>query len=148
MPQLPDGLRPSRDPRDEPGTDDHDRLIHPHGNALWFPWPYAVDDYAAYVRACETAHRALSADYLRHVSRGYLEHPGRPPLPLLCRCAHSEILAGGIGDLPHSMRELCTAALAAIGQTTGKRYGLARVWRHFGDCDVAEAWRCNGEVHP
>jgi hypothetical protein len=140
MPQLPDGLRPSRDPRDEPGTDDHDRLIHPHGNALWFPWPYAVDDFPSYRRACETAHRALSADYLVHAAR--------EPLPLLCRLPHGEILTDGVNELPHSMRELCTAALAAVEQTTGKRYGLLRVWRHFGDCDVAEAWRCSGEVHP
>lgn len=142
---LPDGLRPPLDPRDEPGRDDHDRLIHPHGNSLWFPWPYALDDLESYVRACIKAHRALSVDYLAHAER--------EPMPPLCRSTHVEVLAGGVGDLPHSMRPICTSALAAIEQTTGQRFGqrfgLLRTWRHFGtDCEAAEAWRCGDPVHP
>lgn len=131
---LPDGLRPVRDPRDEPGTDDHDRLVHPHGNALWFPWPYIDGDLAARVLASVDAHAVLSVDYLVHAARR--------PLPPLCRDAHVETLAG-VNDLPHAMREAVAGALAELERDAGKRYGLLRVWRHFGlDCEAAEAWRC------
>lgn len=131
---LPDEVRPSRDPRDDPGTDDHDRLVHPHGNALWFPWPYIVDDLPGYVLASVAAHAALSADYLAHAARR--------PLPPLCRDAHVEILAG-VNDLPHAMRGKVAGMLAEFERDAGKSYGLLRVWRHFGlDCDAAEAWRC------
>jgi hypothetical protein len=143
VPQMPrpDRLHPSRDPRDEPGTDDHERLMHPHGNATWFPWPYVTGDLASYVHAATAAHRALSRDYLKHAES--------ETLPPLCGGTHSEILLGGVNDLPHTMRPTCRGALDAIGRLSGRRYGLLRVWRHFGlDCDAAEAWRCDEQAQP
>jgi len=122
-----------RDPRDQPGTDDHVRLAHPHGRAVVKVAVYLAGDFGTYVRAATVAHASLSARYLFGVKRD-------PSLPALCRGAHVEILVGGTADLPHVMRGPLAAEIAKVEARVGRPAGLLRAWRHYGpDCEAAEA---------
>lgn len=125
---------PRADPRDAPGTDDHNRLWHPHGDAVYAPWPYFLDDFPSYVLAGVAAHRFLSERYL-----GNLRDGAQPPL---CATTHTRALTG-VEDLPHSLRTGATALLAEIERETGRRAGLLQAWRHLGlDCEAAERRGC------
>lgn len=124
-----------RDPRDAPGTDDHDALFHPHGDALFYPWPFILGDLTCYVEASTAAHTHLAARYLE-----LAEHE---PMPPLCRGAHVETLTRGVEELPHAMRAEVQHALDVLERQTGCRLGLLRAWRHLGeDCQAAEAQTC------
>lgn len=114
------------DPRDAPGTDDHTRLMHPHGAAIAALSSYTEADLADYVLASVAAHTQLSADYL-----ALCAHLRVQPLPL-CRGAHVERIVD-VRDLPHGARHVAMSAMAR-GQ------GVLRAWRHLGlDCEEAEA---------
>jgi hypothetical protein len=125
------------DPRDAPGTDDHVHLLHPHGLAMFHPWPYLADDLPSYTLATIAAHRAISTRYLVICT----ENPATR-LPPLCRTTHVETLPAGVADLPHSMREGIAGIVAELERDSGARVALLRAWRHFGeDCEGAEADR-------
>jgi CDGSH-type Zn-finger protein len=120
------------DPRDRPGTDDHVRLVHPHGSSFSVVGVYRRDDLTDYVDMATEAHRVISSAYLVACGRaGYLPKP-------LCDGLHAEIVVS-VDDLPHGNRPGARAQLAAAQAQEGVPMGLLRVWRHIGtDCEAAE----------
>lgn len=128
----PGELAPRRDPRDLPGTDDHARLMHPHGDALTIVGFYRKRDLMSWAAAAVDAHTLLSTGYLRKCAQADVQ-----PEPL-CDATHAEIVLN-VEDLPHSLRPACARFLGAANEQ-GLQVGILRAWRHFGlDCEAAEA---------
>jgi hypothetical protein len=121
------------DPRDLPGTDDHVRLVHPHGDAHVAFGVYRVGDLASFSRASVGAHASIAAAYIEEVKAD-------PTIPTLCRGCHVEALVDGAGEVLHSLRGVILEEIAKREARDGYRLGVLRAWRHIGeDCEAAEA---------
>lgn len=120
------------DPRDAPGTDDHVRLVHPHGSAFCLVGPYRADDLEDYARAVASAHSMIVLLYVTtYLGAGLLPRP-------VCGVHHAEPIRD-VTDLPHGNRAGVLRQVREAEASAGGPVGLVRVWRHLGvDCEEAE----------
>jgi hypothetical protein len=136
------GPRHIDDPRDLPGGEDHQALMHPHGLAAALIMLYDARSLDSFNRTLFLAHRDVSDDYLRSCqSWGELPRP-------LCGVPHFEVISH-LEQLPHSLREGMRDALARLEERLGGPAGIVRVYRHFGlDCAAAEVALCDCPPEP